>query len=72
MKNISSKIPKYLIHKEFTINDIVINDMMIDSGIEPTYENFLNYKKYNQETRKKGMEFLNKITKKYGEPNDRT
>lgn len=62
-EKLSSVIPKYLIHKSFTIEDIVINQMMINSGIEPTYENFLNYKKYNQEMRKKGMEFLNIITK---------
>ena len=63
MEKLSSIIPKYLIHENFTVEDIVINQMMINSGIKPTYENFLNYKKHSQEMRKKGMDFLDKITK---------
>jgi len=69
MDNLSSKVPKYLIHESFTISDIVINQLMIDEGIKPTYENFLNYKEKHNERMDVGRKVLDKICDDFDKSN---
>ena len=70
--NLSSKIPKYLIHESFgiTIENIVINQMMIGEGIEPSLENFKNYKIKYKKIREDGWKVLDSIIIKETRGND--